>query len=62
MGGPIKPFSRCLAFDPVSTAVHSATLAPVPTYVDDEAALVATLFGLWRASLVVLAAGRAAGL
>eukprot|EP00969_Alexandrium_andersonii_P278941 12328096-Alexandrium_andersonii.AAC.1 len=42
--------------------VHSATLAPVPTHVDDEAALVATLLGLWRASLVVLAAGRAAGL
>eukprot|EP00969_Alexandrium_andersonii_P319953 14136129-Alexandrium_andersonii.AAC.1 len=62
MGGPIKPFLWCLAFDPVVTAVHSATLAPVPTYVDDEAVLVATLLGLWRASLVVLSAGRAAGL
>eukprot|EP00969_Alexandrium_andersonii_P288491 12753665-Alexandrium_andersonii.AAC.2 len=37
-------------------------LAPAPTHVDDEAVLVATLLGLWRASLIVLAAGHAAGL
>eukprot|EP00969_Alexandrium_andersonii_P133879 5921050-Alexandrium_andersonii.AAC.1 len=35
MGGPIKPFLWCLAFDPVVTAVRPATLAPVPTYVDE---------------------------
>eukprot|EP00969_Alexandrium_andersonii_P146985 6499804-Alexandrium_andersonii.AAC.1 len=42
--------------------MRSAMLAALPTYVDDEAVLVATLLGLWRASLVVLSAGRAAGL
>eukprot|EP00969_Alexandrium_andersonii_P044322 1945673-Alexandrium_andersonii.AAC.1 len=39
-----------------------ATAAPAPTFVGDLSSLVRTAIGLWRASLVITAAARAAGL
>eukprot|EP00969_Alexandrium_andersonii_P254817 11263862-Alexandrium_andersonii.AAC.1 len=62
MGGPIKPFLRCLGFDPVVAAVSMATAAPAATLVDDLSSPVRAAIGLWRASLVITAAARAAGL
>eukprot|EP00969_Alexandrium_andersonii_P281898 12461810-Alexandrium_andersonii.AAC.1 len=62
MGGPTKPFLWCLGFDPAVAAVSMATAAPAPTFVDDLSSLVRTAMGLWRASLVITAAARAAGL
>eukprot|EP00969_Alexandrium_andersonii_P063767 2808435-Alexandrium_andersonii.AAC.1 len=62
MGGPIKPFLWCLGFDPVVAAVSVATVVPAPTFVDDLSSLVRTTIGLRRASLVIVAAAKAAGL
>eukprot|EP00969_Alexandrium_andersonii_P027621 1205258-Alexandrium_andersonii.AAC.1 len=62
MGGPIKPFLWRVAFDPVVVATFSASRAPTPAFVDDVAKLVSTLVGLWRASVAILSAAKAAGL
>eukprot|EP00969_Alexandrium_andersonii_P135578 5997601-Alexandrium_andersonii.AAC.1 len=62
MGGPFKPFLWCIGFDPVVTAIVTATAAPAPTFADDLSSLVRTAIGLRRASLVIVAAARAAGL
>eukprot|EP00969_Alexandrium_andersonii_P200804 8870985-Alexandrium_andersonii.AAC.1 len=62
MGGPLKPFLRRLGFDPAVKAVVTATAAPAPTFVDDLSSLARAAIGLWRASLVIVAAARAAGL
>eukprot|EP00969_Alexandrium_andersonii_P094972 4194901-Alexandrium_andersonii.AAC.1 len=62
MGGPIKPFLWCVAFDPIIVAAFSASRAPSPAFVDDVSMLVITLVGLWRASAAILSAAKAAGL
>eukprot|EP00969_Alexandrium_andersonii_P009758 425973-Alexandrium_andersonii.AAC.1 len=51
-----------MGFDPVVVAVTVATASPAPTFVDDLSSLVRTAIGLWRASVVIAAAARAAGL
>eukprot|EP00969_Alexandrium_andersonii_P054142 2383299-Alexandrium_andersonii.AAC.1 len=43
MGGPIKPFLRRVAFDPVVVAAFSASRAPTPAFVDNVAMLVNAL-------------------
>eukprot|EP00969_Alexandrium_andersonii_P299459 13239805-Alexandrium_andersonii.AAC.1 len=62
MGGPIRPFLRRVAFDPIVVAAFSASRAPTPAFIDDVAMLVSTLVGLWRASAAIRSAAKAAGL
>ena len=62
MGGAASPSGSCLAYDPISKAVGAALTIPRPTYVDDLAALVRHPRQCQLALILLLAAGRCAGL
>ena len=62
MGGPASPLCWNLGYDQVVFAVRAATGAPVPTYVDDLAALVTGAVQALRALIMLVFAGRIAGL
>ena len=62
MGGPAKPMCWNIGFDPIVAGLGPCVRAANPTFVDDLLALVRRLLGIWRASLFILAAAKAAGL
>ena len=62
MGNTPSPFPWCLGYDPIIFAVHEATGAKPPTYVDDLSALVWGPEQALAVQIFVMAAGHAAGL